>query len=869
MDISLEYLSAGCNHVAGAVDWTVEGTGERLVAYASHRLVIIFESKALRTRASLLGHKARVTFVHWLPALSGQDRRVLVSGAADGSIALWAVDDGGGEQLHMVAPGSGHSSTISSIASTYSQHSQCVHFVSVAGDSTCCCWHVDASGALELQQTLNTAVMHKSAAMCPIPGLASWRLLFLGGVDAAVRVFCRPPDGAFEPRCTLRGHDNWVTGLAATAATAPSGAQHVYVASASQDRTARLWRLTCTDTTAQHAAAPTSAEEASAAFLTSFAQKHTFQAGSLRLQASIHGVLVGHEDWVHSVCWVRRSTQHGNAAAETPAIANADVGASAAQDAVAVGDLTLVTASMDRTVMLWAADRGSGLWMCEESIGDAGADSLGYYTACACADAAWIITNSYTGAIHAWERQPVGDAQPETRPPLLPQPCVTGHWRGVVSHAWAIDGQCLLTASADQTLRLHAREPAKGRWFEFARPQVHGHDFHSVAEVPQPRSAAGAAWRYVFASASEEKVVRVFAAPRVFVQSLAALRQVSWEDVAPAVEGGLWDAGVSAAAPALGLSNKAVREGEEEAAAEPSGAAGLYTEGPDMAPAAKARVVEGQPLEEDLCAGTLWPEVQKLYGHGNDVFSLAACPHGSCLVSACKAQSAAAANIRVWDVHAAEPCLQQLPGHSLTITQLRFSADGRFLLSVSRDRSFCLFARPAAVQPAHPDAARDAQNPAGAAPPPFEHVGCKSKAHDRIIWAATWAPHGRAFATGSRDKVLKVWQFDPAAPQVPTAAAATASGLQAAVTAAAYAPVPSAQGLDVLAVGFESGDLELFTAGATSGGAVALDRVWQAGPEQRHAAAVKCLEFQCMPDGTVKLASSGADHSLRVLHVPL
>lgn len=110
---------------------------------------------------------------------------------------------------------------------------------------------------------------------------------------------------------------------------------------------------------------------------------------------------------------------------------------------------------------------------CGTCSGGAGADSLGYYTACAGADAAWVLTNSYTGAIHAWQRQPPAGEAPRTRPPLLPQPCVTGHWRGIVSHCWAIDGECLLTASADQTVRLHARDATQGdRWFEFARPQV-------------------------------------------------------------------------------------------------------------------------------------------------------------------------------------------------------------------------------------------------------------------------------------------------------------------------------------------------------------------------------------------------------------
>lgn len=102
--------------------------------------------------------------------------------------------------------------------------------------------------------------------------------------------------------------------------------------------------------------------------------------------------------------------------------------------------------------------------------------------------------------------------------------------------------------------------------------------------------------------------------------------------------------------------------------------------------------MQGRALEEVLGQSTLWPEIHKLYGHGNDVFTLAACPQGTALVSASKAQSPQAARIRVWDVrHEAFSEAQVLPGHSLTVTQLSYSRDGRFLLSVSRDRSFCLF----------------------------------------------------------------------------------------------------------------------------------------------------------------------------------
>ena len=45
------------------------------------------------------------------------------------------------------------------------------------------------------------------------------------------------------------------------------------------------------------------------------------------------------------------------------------------------------------------------------------------------------------------------------------------------------------------------------------------------------------------------------------------------------------------------------------------------------------------PGEVDLLQNTLWPEVQKLYGHGNELFTAACHPRGSPLATACKVQN--------------------------------------------------------------------------------------------------------------------------------------------------------------------------------------------------------------------------------------
>ena len=42
------------------------------------------------------------------------------------------------------------------------------------------------------------------------------------------------------------------------------------------------------------------------------------------------------------------------------------------------------------------------------------------------------------------------------------------------------------------------------------------------------------------------------------------------------------------------------------------------------------------PVEAHLLQNTLWPETQKLYGHGYEIYCAAASPDGRYVASACK-----------------------------------------------------------------------------------------------------------------------------------------------------------------------------------------------------------------------------------------
>jgi elongator complex protein 2 len=81
--------------------------------------------------------------------------------------------------------------------------------------------------------------------------------------------------------------------------------------------------------------------------LTALARRQTFVAAGATWVARSHSTLLGHEDWVHSVAWEPRGVASG-------------------------GTPRLLSASMDRTMMVWQYDKGSGVWMCVSSMGDAG-----------------------------------------------------------------------------------------------------------------------------------------------------------------------------------------------------------------------------------------------------------------------------------------------------------------------------------------------------------------------------------------------------------------------------------------------------------------------------------------------------------------
>lgn len=154
------------------------------------------------------------------------------------------------------------------------------------------------------------------------------------------------------------------------------------------------------------------------------------------------------------------------------------------------------------------------------------------------------------------------------------------------------------------------------------------------------------------------------------------------------------------------------------------------------------------PTEETLMQNTLWPEAQKLYGHGYEVFALSATSDGKILASSCRATNEEHAQIILWNTMTWKQ-FQKLKSHQLTVTQLKFSPNNQHLLSVSRDRRWSLFENQLTGNTSATDPVCDYKLIAA--------TDKKNGIHSRIIWTCDWSHNNEYFGTGSREGKVVAW----------------------------------------------------------------------------------------------------------------
>lgn len=702
---SLDLVAAGGNQHPSAADWNFG-----ILAFGAGKNLAIWhldKSNSYGLSHLLSGHTDDITAVK-LVDRKGQKKTI--TGSADKTILIWAWD--GKIDAHLpIQSLTNHAGSVNTIAVLEDDDI----FASGSADGTVKVWRTSSETAdLEQTITLKPRYLPLSCALAKLDD--GTIVLAVAGTSREIQLYARMPSSAsFELQATLSGHEGWIRSLDFTNDKASGD---LMLASASQDKYTRLWRFSRSSASTGNGTLDETLVEPKKSLSN---KAHQVGSAEHKYAVTFEALLIGHEDWIYTARWV-------------PPLAE--------------GGLRLLTSSADNSLAIWKADESSGVWICQTRLGEissqkgsttATGSTGGFWIGLWQPDGSGVATLGRTGSWRKWRHDAATDI-------WLQQPSISGHVKEVQGIAWALDGSYLLSTSSDQTTRVWAewkKQDGSCSWHEFARPQIHGYDLNCVASLTANQ----------FISGADEKLLRVFNKPKAIDELLSKLcgLQASVDDKLP-------DA---ANIPVLGLSNKAV------AAAPDDEPVDVPTTNGDDSDAVDATAVvhkstldlDHPPFEDHLARHTLWPEHEKLYGHGYEISAVAASADGSIVATACKASSIDHAVIRLYDCQEWREVKPPLKAHSLTVTALAFSPDSQWLLSVGRDRQWAVFKR---------------GEPANNA---FELFQTNPKGHARMILDCSWASSevGVVFATAGRDKTVKLWKVRGEEVQLMTTITASAA----------------------------------------------------------------------------------------------
>ncbi|KAK6511539.1 hypothetical protein TWF481_000451 [Arthrobotrys musiformis] len=708
------FISIGANRIPAASDWD---TNSGIIAYGAGNVVALWRIDETETSpsgviATLKGHTDKVSAVRFVND-TPDSSSILLSGGVDKVLRVWKLVDTSDAldipRYELLGQSPPHDGSIVDIAVERAggrhntplegeeRNGKSTIIASASADGSIKIWRLEISKegtgeVLTLLQTLTTKPKYfpLSIALAKLSQTGDdevW-ILAVSGSSNSIQIFVGSTLGDksdFTHSATLTGHENWIRSLSFVR---EANSDDLLLATGSQDRYIRLWRV--------HRGSTLPAQSAGSKMMImgqALSNKaHRFSAGTSKEDYSItfEALLVGHEDWVYSAYFRK----------------DAD------------GKVRLLSASADNSLSIWEADETSGIWVCTARMGEA-SGMKGSSTATGSTGGFWVglwspdgnnvVSFGKNGGWRRWFNSGEGE--------WVQKSAVAGHIRDVMGVSWEKEGKYLLSTSLDQSTRLYARwKSSKHRsFYEFSRPQIHGYDINSIVSIGPTK----------FVSGADEKLMRVFGEPRgiaKMLEEMCGIQQADMESL-PDV----------ASQPVLGLSNKAVNTAPEENGEE-----------------GEEGTVEGQaypPFEDSLSRHTLWPEEEKLYGHGYEISTIGCSNAGDVIATACKASSVSHAVIRMFETKTWRQLKPALEAHSLTVNRIAFSRDDVYMLSVGRDRQWTVFERVTEGLEEYEA--------------PYKPMQVMAKAQTRVIFDGKWVPleAGRAFVTAARDKTVKVWEL--------------------------------------------------------------------------------------------------------------
>ncbi|CAF1469362.1 unnamed protein product [Adineta steineri] len=689
--IGVDYISGGCNCGPHTLDWQ---NGPRLIYGVTNSVALCSDVAPFSVRKTFSGHQGRLNCVKWIrqEQQNSNSDYYFLSASVDKTIGVWKGKD---ENYTKHLSLDGHQNSVTTVSGYQQSSNDNIYVASGAADSTVKIWRINNTTATCLHTIDFKNGFAITLELVPLDSHKDMFLLFVATDKNKVHIY-QVSDSVIELVFVLSGHEDWIRTITIQKTTP----YQWFVATCSQDNYIRIWQLSF-DVNNNHANIDSTILKLKRSSFTLNISNDLL----INIDVELYSILLGHEEAIYGLCW------YPNTNRKKPAT-------------------TILSASMDKSMVLWTFDDNQKMYIDKARVGEIGGNTLGFYGCTFSPCGSYILGHGYEGALHLWKIEEVDD-----RINLIPQVINSGHFDTVEDCCWdKHSGRYLLSVSTDKTTRLHAEWKRNEiiSWHEIGRPQIHGYEMKCLAFIGsnQQRVVSGA----------DEKILRIFDAPKNFLENFARITKINVdEDIqkAQALPEG-------ANVPALGLSNKAIFDNDEKSTTtstiedNPMTVDGLYKEG-----FFKAITLNEPPFEEHLLQNTLWPEIQKLYGHGYEIIAVASNPSGSIIASSCKASHQNDAAIILWNTNTWK-IIVRLAVHQLTVVRMVFSNDGRYLLSVSRDRSWSLFE----IDETNFQARL------------YKRISSNNPYHKRIIWTCHISHDDKYFATGARDQMIHIWRVN-------------------------------------------------------------------------------------------------------------
>ena len=606
MKIEAEFISGGCNPIYNCLD-----VYQETLIYGCSNQIFVADFRQQRVLFTLPAHKKQLKTCRFLRNFSAP---TILSSSASGEVFTWR------------ASGSDFRSRDYSVALRH-QMRDSVQFVEslalgadrslvVAGDieGEVVLAEVDAT-SWSVAETIRFG-KHHVVQCAALARAGDYALVALGSLDFLIHVYAvdlRVGAARALHFCeSLTGHVNAIQCVAFREFSDPRTERPYWIlASGSRDSYVRLFRVQDGAQRAEH----------------KFEEANSYELVG-GLCATLESVLVGHQDAVVSVDWGLRG---------------------AGLDPRREENYALLSASFDFQIVLWS--REQDIWMNRAKLGQLSGNKHAFFHAVFVPEHGCVLAYTYTGQFCLWR---VEFAHEEVRVRSLPS--LTGHTSYVTDLDWSSRGEFIVSCSQDQTSRLFAQHALTRAWSEFARPQVHGYDFNSVKLLRVPDSAQQREFCDVIVSAADEKIIRLCEPPaeclnllnnlcgtklRLFFPENATDGAESLYLIPQKLKEGIYEYKTVAegGAQVLGLMTKQVKvekiqmsgyhdpeEIEERPDEEEEGNAAegiAKPENPDN--------YAFPPTDDHLARRTLWPELNKLYGHGFEISCVSADHKGNFL----------------------------------------------------------------------------------------------------------------------------------------------------------------------------------------------------------------------------------------------